>query len=1141
MKNVRRKSQSRFSLFGNRRGRLGAAVTPRRRSFRPLASELLEDRRLLAGDALVGFLEANGVPLEILRPTATPYHNPVIPTDVDANGGTELKDLLVEINALRSGGLDGSSTASGEGETGLQSSYVDVDGDNSLTVRDALQIVGALRGEAENGMILKITPEILDATTLQPITSVQPGSQFIVRILTDDLRDMDPQFMGSLGAISMAFELAFPNNVGAQFNGFVFPQFPADQFNPNATPTVIFDNLGGLVKNPTLRPGSPDNVIEVNVTASLNALTLFGPCHPGTPIAELPDDCFPTDQNGDPDRTQPPILNQVDPAVLGTNLAVIDLRFTATASVEGGLDAVNDMAQTMEDTPVIIPVLDNDTTGEIEFETRYPTFPQDTTMGNASTVSNRVPGSPGPLAEEMMMFGTDRIGVPAAATITNVSDPANGTAELLADGTIRYTPNANFFSGPTDTFTYTISNGLSSDTATVTVTVNGVNDAPIARNDAFSTQEETQLTANVLDNDTDADGDTLTVVQVNGSAMNVGNQIALTNGLLTLNQNGSFTYTPNQGVTDGTDTFTYVASDGTLTDNATVTIRIGLPAAEDDTFDAMEDMAATLDVTLNDEVNVGQVKDITAVTTPTSGTVAIVVAGGKEQILYTPAANFFGTATFTYTINDTLGEATATVTVNVANKNDPPDARNDNITVDEDTTTDLDVLSNDTFLPDPQETLTITNVTTPNRGGSASIVQGGTRIRYTPAANFFGTETFACTINDGNGGTDTATVTMTVRNVNDPPNAVNDQAQVIIAFGPQDLDVLANDTFLPDPQEDLTITAVNTAVAQPGGGQFQGTVQIINNGKAIRYTPVQGGEGTFRFEYTINDGTVGSNDTAVVTLNVLASIPSTISGFVYVDKDNDGVKDAGVDLGLGGVTVFLNGTDLNGDEVDNVPATTNAAGQYTFNNVLPPDADGYTITVQPLAFMVDGKETAGTATDTEFGPAPAGFSSTVTGNNEITVKIPILGDVISSNNNFAVRGLDPNFVGLADIIAQGDQYHGAGLAVVNQTGSMSFFVAPSGDGWEQFSDASVTLSNDGLRATITATLNGEPVESTVLVNTVLNGSGAHVKVIATNATTGDRLVRFFGSPSDFGLNGEGEGEADEFAQAADAIFAAGGV
>jgi hypothetical protein len=1106
MKNVRRKSQSRFSFFADRWGRRGAAVTPRRHSYRPLASELLEDRRLLAADGLAGVLTANGIPLEVLRSTPTPFQNPVINTDVNGDGRTDVRDLLLEINALRQGGPGALGTAAGEGESLSAASvhYVDVNGDNHLTLRDALEIVSALRGEAENGMILKITPEIVDRTTKEPITSVQPGQQFVVRVSSDDLRDgMVPD--NSLGAVSLAFEVVFPTNVGAQFNTFEFPVFDATQFNPNASPptVMIYDTFGGLIQNPLqTSPG----VIEVNLSFSISALNLFG--------------------NG-------PM--QVDPVVLGMNLPVVDLIFTATAGVEGGLDAVNDMATTPEDTHIDVPVLDNDTTGEIEFETRYPTFEQN----EGNKVSNTVPGGQGvPLTEEQMMFGVDRLGVPAAATITNVSTPANGTAVLRPDNTIRYTPRANFFGN--DTFTYTISNGISSDTATVSVTVTPVNDPPEAVDDRFSTQEETPLMRNVLDNDIDVDGDTLTVVAINGNAGNVGMQINLTNGTLTLNANGAFTYTPNQGVTDATDTFTYTISDGEFQDTATVTIRIGLPSATDDMFQMQEDTVAIFDVTANDEVNVGQTADIVSVTMPANGTAVIVVDMGREKIRYTPNPNFFGTDTFEYTIDDTLGTATATVTVTVLNVNDPPTARNNSFTVDEDTTTDLDVLANDTFLPDPPETLTIINVSTPNRGGTAAIVQGGTRIRYTPAPNFFGTETFTYTINDGTPGSNaTATVTMTVVNVNDPPTANDDQYQVIIAFGPQVLDVLANDTFLPDPPETLTITAVNTAVAQPGGGPFQGTVEIINSGQAIRYTPVQGGDGTFRFEYTINDGTPGSNDTAVVTLNVLASIPSTIGGRVYVDKDNDGLVDAGVDLGIAGVEVRLIGRDINGANV-NIPAITDAQGRYTFNNVLPPNAQGYKIVAPTLPFMVDGKETASAnATNTMGGAPPAGYSSAVTGNNEITIHLPILGDVISRENNFAVRGLDPNFVGLADIIAQGSQYNGAGLAVVNQNGAMSFVVAATSNGWNQVANPVVTLSNDGLRATISGTINGQAVQSTVLVNTVLNSSGAHVEVIATHAGSGSRLVRFFGSPSDLGLTGGGgEGESD-YVAAADAVFAAG--
>src|SRR5207249_3842859 len=128
-------------------------------------------------------------------------------------------------------------------------------------------------------------------------------------------------------------------------------------------------------------------------------------------------------------------------------------------------------------------------------------------------------------------------------------------------------PNANV-NGP-DTFTYRASDGtLTSHLATVTMAITPVNDAPVRSEERRAGNEDTVLTVaaatGVLANDTDVDGDPLTAVLAT----------APTKGTLALNANGSFTYTPNANV-NGSDTFTYRASDGTLTSNlATVTMAI---------------------------------------------------------------------------------------------------------------------------------------------------------------------------------------------------------------------------------------------------------------------------------------------------------------------------------------------------------------------------------------------------------------------------------------------------------------------------------------------------------------------------------------------------------------------------------------
>ena len=150
------------------------------------------------------------------------------------------------------------------------------------------------------------------------------------------------------------------------------------------------------------------------------------------------------------------------------------------------------------------------------------------------------------------VLGND-LDVEPGTTLTATLDagPANGTVTLAANGTFTYTPAVNF-SG-TDSFTYTASDGAAvSNVATVTIAVTGVNDAPVAANDTASTPEETAVSGTVLGNDTDVDTGTTLTATLGASPAH---------GAVTLNANGSFTYTPTVNF-NGTDSFTYTASDG---------------------------------------------------------------------------------------------------------------------------------------------------------------------------------------------------------------------------------------------------------------------------------------------------------------------------------------------------------------------------------------------------------------------------------------------------------------------------------------------------------------------------------------------------------------------------------------------------
>ena len=163
--------------------------------------------------------------------------------------------------------------------------------------------------------------------------------------------------------------------------------------------------------------------------------------------------------------------------------------------------------------------------------------------------------------------------------IAGVTDGSNGTVTIVGTDVV-YTPVANF--NGIDTFTYIISDGELTATATVTVTVNAVNDAPAAIDDSATTDEDAAVTISVLSNDSDADGDALSIAGVtdgsNGTAAIVGTDVI---------------YTPNQDF-NGADSFTYTVEDGNGgTATATVTVTVNTvndaPVAVEDAVTTDED------------------------------------------------------------------------------------------------------------------------------------------------------------------------------------------------------------------------------------------------------------------------------------------------------------------------------------------------------------------------------------------------------------------------------------------------------------------------------------------------------------------------------------------------------------------------
>jgi uncharacterized repeat protein (TIGR01451 family) len=454
------------------------------------------------------------------------------------------------------------------------------------------------------------------------------------------------------------------------------------------------------------------------------------------------------------------------------------------------------------------------------------------------------------------------------------------------------------------------------------VTGTAVNTAPVAMDDSASTSEDTPVTVNVLANDSDADGDSLTVSAVTQPA----------NGSVVNNNDGTVTYTPDTGFV-GQDSFTYTLSDGKGgSDTATVTVTVTEaaentpPVAVDDSASTSEDTPVTITVLANDSDVDGDTLSVTAVVQPANGSV---VNNNDGTVTYTPDTGFIGQDSFTYTASDGQGGSdTATVTVTVNGVNTAPLAVDDTTNTNEDTPVMVNVVSNDSDVDG--DSLTVSGVSDPAHGSVVNNNDG--TVTYTPDTNWNGQDTFTYTISDGKGGTDTATVTVTVYEVNDDPVAADDSASANEDTSVT-ISVLANDSDVDG--DSLTVSGVS----DPAHGSV-----VINANGTVTYTPDTGFSGLDSFTYTISDGHEGT-DTATVWVYVTSIPVADLNLTKTVDKAAPAVKDTVIFT----LIVNNNGPDTAVDVTvnDKLPAGLTYVS-YTANyGTYDPDTGLWTIPALP--------------------------------------------------------------------------------------------------------------------------------------------------------------------------------------------------
>ena len=423
-----------------------------------------------------------------------------------------------------------------------------------------------------------------------------------------------------------------------------------------------------------------------------------------------------------------------------------------------------------------------------------------------------------------------------------------GSLLIRQDGSYTYTPNATTAQAlaagqtVTDAFTYSLKDDKNAAaTSTLTVTVNGLNDAPVANPDSYAVFKSDVLTIlpnGVLGNDTDVDtnpvADSLSVTQVNGNMLNVGNALVGTYGTLTLYADGSLTYAADAGnatviaLAPGdsvVDTFTYQVSDGKGGSTPT-TLAITIsgsntaPVANNDAYIVNEDKPLAVPATgvLNNDTD-PEFNTLTA--TLVSGVSnGILVFNSNGSFTYTPNANFNGTDSFTYQVSDgsLTSAGTATVTLTVNSVNDDPIAQDDTGTVNQDATlvagAAAGVLSNDPDI-DAGDTQTVTLIEagsssatispgtpgvltssfgtlTLNSDGSYSYVANGQASKAL-AAGDTSDDVFTYTMRDTAGVTSSATLTITITGSNDAPLITSAGTQVVVEESPATMALTASD------------------------------------------------------------------------------------------------------------------------------------------------------------------------------------------------------------------------------------------------------------------------------------------------------------------------------------------------------------
>ncbi|BBZ33391.1 hypothetical protein AWB99_20995 [Mycolicibacterium confluentis] len=529
--------------------------------------------------------------------------------------------------------------------------------------------------------------------------------------------------------------------------------------------------------------------------------------------------------------------------------------------------------------------------------------------------------------------GFDPDGNPVTYT---VSTPAHGVLTVdQQTGQFTYTLTDPGYTG-TDQFTVTISDagphlhGLHgyvtnhSSSAVITLNITTSNHAPIAVPDSVTTDWNTPVTFSVTDNDSDPDGDPLTVISYTDPA----------HGTLFHHGDGTFTYTPNVDFY-GEDEFTYTISDeyglAAATKSTFTVIRGQIHLqAEDDEVTLEEDSTTTIEVLANDtEGDTGGVH-IVAVTSPANGTVTL---NADNTLTYQPAADYNGEDSFSYTVIDAAGNtSTATVSLTITPVNDAPVVISaPTVTMDEDGVASGIVTAVDA---DVDDTLTYSIGSPPQHG--VVVIDGVTgAFTYIPNLDHNGVDSFGVSVTDSAGESTTVIVSVTIHPVDDPP-PTSTTTVVLLEDGTATGDLVPIKVDA-DGEHVMLHSIDGHAVASTGLTTIttQHGVLTVSSDGHFTYTPNANSTETDALTYEVID-VAGNRSTSTITFHIQPVNDAPVAF-------DDVYTPASPPVLIGMHSVTFTGNVLNNDSDVDTPRSALTAvlvGQPTSSQVLGLDLDG---------------------------------------------------------------------------------------------------------------------------------------------------------------------------------------------------------